>query len=367
MENDNNTRKKEPIEFLYKQLRFQRENLRKKKKLEKSERKNLPIASWSKKDRLLKEIGKELCIILKTNGCAWSRSNSGGCTMCGYYNDRAEEPVTEQDIISQFDFALNKHKELINNPQEKIAIKIFNSGSFLDDNEIPEHAQKYILETVGKIETIKEIVIESLPGFITDKKLTFVRDCINQKYLEFGIGLESANSFIEKNIINKPFDYQTFLMLNDKIHQYGLATRAYLLLKPPFLSEIQAIVDTCQSIQFCIDAKIDTISINPVNVQENTICKGLYQLNAYTPPSYYSLFVVLRSVLNQEILNKVRVICDPSGAGSERGIHSCYRKECRENMKNILEEFVFTQDINKVPKTFDCICYQKWKFSLSEQ
>ncbi len=367
MEKETNAESKEPIQYLHEELCFQREMLRKKKKLEKSEKKDIPIASWSKVDRLRNEIGKELCIILKTNGCAWSRSASGGCTMCGYYNDRAEEPVTEQDIIAQFDYAINKHKELLENKEEKIAIKIFNSGSFLDDNEISEDAQKYILERTAKIESIKEIVVESLPGYITDQKLKMVKERIEEKYLEFGIGLESANFFIEKNIINKPFDFNAFLKINEKIHKHALATRAYLLLKPPFISEIQAIVDTCQSIQFCVNANVETISVNPVNVQENTICKGLYQVKAYKPPSYYSLFTVLRTVLNNDILKRTRVICDPSGAGSDRGIQSCHLKECRDKMKNVLQEFVLTQDINKVPKSFDCVCHFKWKHSLFEQ
>lgn len=360
--------KREPIEYLHEELRYYRESLRKKEKMKKSEKVTEPIASWSKTDRLRSGIGKEFCIILKTNGCAWARSNSGGCTMCGYYNDRADDPITAQDIIDQFEFAMKKNNELFANPDqdEKIAIKIFNSGSFLDNNEIPEEAQIYIMDRISKIDQIKEIVIESLPGYITDNKLEMLRKHLGNKYLEFGIGLESANEFISKNIINKAFDYKTFQRVNEKIHQHKFATRAYLLLKPPFISELQAIVDTCQSIQFCIENRVDTISINPVNVQENTICRTLFQNNAFQPPKYYSLFVCLRAVVDNEVMKHTRVICDPSGAGTERGINSCHRKDCKVSMKKILEEFVLSQDISKIPTDFDCICFQKWRNSLVE-
>ena len=116
-----------------------------------------PISFWIKKDRLINEIGKEFTIILRTKGCSWALGESGGCTMCGYIQDANIENVDENHIIKQFDFAYNKKIKEITSDTDNYIIKIFNSGSFFDESEIPEKVRKHIYEKVADIDNKKNL------------------------------------------------------------------------------------------------------------------------------------------------------------------------------------------------------------------
>ena len=89
----------------------------------------MPARWWSDKDILNGEITDAFVMIFRTRGCSWSRDS--GCTMCGYYNDSMGTAVSEQDLLQQFNAAMKNYR------QERI-VKIFNSGSFFDDEEISQ-------------------------------------------------------------------------------------------------------------------------------------------------------------------------------------------------------------------------------------
>jgi radical SAM enzyme (TIGR01210 family) len=98
-----------------------------------------PVRCWSEKDILNGKIVDAYVIIFRTRGCSWALKS--GCTMCGYFNDSMWEKVSESDLLKQFD------KTMENYSGEKI-VKIFTSGSFLDDNEITSKVQKKILSVL---------------------------------------------------------------------------------------------------------------------------------------------------------------------------------------------------------------------------
>lgn len=63
--------------------------------------------------------------------------------MCGYFNDSIPD-IKEEDIKRQVKIALQRYQG------EKI-VKIFTSGSFLDEREVPAAMQKKILEKFLKM------------------------------------------------------------------------------------------------------------------------------------------------------------------------------------------------------------------------
>ncbi|MCK4239630.1 MAG: TIGR01210 family radical SAM protein, partial [Candidatus Lokiarchaeota archaeon] len=109
---------------------------------------NKPVAFWTKPDRLLNEVGNELTIILRTRGCEWALGDNGGCSMCGYISDANIDDVNSQNIINQFDYAFQNSLDKIQNDSRPFIVKIFNSGSFLDDTEMPKTAREYIYKKI---------------------------------------------------------------------------------------------------------------------------------------------------------------------------------------------------------------------------
>jgi radical SAM enzyme (TIGR01210 family) len=127
------------------------------------------ISAWLENDILAPSgpVVSALVVILRTHGCSWASGDAGGCSMCGYINDclSTEIVLKPEDIITQFQAAVKKFP----NKQTQF-IKIFTSGSFLDENEVPFSSQKHILEICNDL-SVESVLIESRPEFITREKL----------------------------------------------------------------------------------------------------------------------------------------------------------------------------------------------------
>lgn len=305
---------------------------------------NKPVAFWIKEDRLINEIGKEFTIILRSKGCNWALDNAGGCSMCGYVQDASKQEVQPEQLISQFEFALQNKIEEIRNDDKSYVLKIFNSGSFFDDSDIMPSVRLHIYEQINKIDKIKEIVVESRTEYITREKLSEINTHLKEKYTEIGIGLETTDDYIRNQYINKGILFNEFQDALKLCQEYNIGVKAYILFKPPFLTEQAAIDDCSKSIQTLIQLGVNSISINPVNIQKGSLTENLWYQKKYRPPWYYSLFKCLKKAISQEDLKKTRILCDPSGSGGKRGIHNCLNKECNTNMALLLKNYVLNQN-----------------------
>jgi radical SAM enzyme (TIGR01210 family) len=323
-----------------------------------------PITFWIKEDRLLKKLGKEFTIILRTKGCSWAIGPDGGCSMCGYVQDSTFEKIDQAHIKNQIDYAFQEKLAGIMGDTEDYVLKIFNSGSFFDDDEITESTRDYIYKKITEIPKIKEFVIESRVDYITREKLQKIKSVLDNTYIEVAIGLETVNDHIRNTYINKGLFFKDFLEAMNLCKKNDIGVRAYLLFKPPFLNEQTAIDDCVNSILKLAELKVNTISINPLNIQKNTLTEYLFYQNRYRPPWFYSLFkCIIKACHERDILKEVRIISSPSGAGSKRGIHNCLKKECNQYMIKSLKNFVLTQDINHLirnDKDYLCDCLVKY-------
>ena len=347
---------------LMEKIKSLREYSLKKKRPIHKEQLEKPVSFWIKKDRLLNEIGKEFTIILRTKGCNWALGMNGGCSMCGYIQDANIGDVEPIQIINQFDYAINSKLDQIEKDNDNYILKIFNSGSFFDESEIAQDVRTSIYEKIADINKIKEVVIESRVEHIDSEKLKEIGKFLKDKYIEIGIGLETVDDYIRINYINKGLLFEDFRSAFQLCREHNIGVKAYLLFKPPFLNEIGAIDDCSHSIKKLIDMKVNTISINPVNIQKGTLIEYLWYQNRYRPPWFYSLLKCLQESVTQKNLDDVRILSSPSGAGTKRGIHNCIKRECNETMIEMLRDFVLNQD----PKMLfqngkECECKTKYQ------
>ncbi|TFF84049.1 TIGR01210 family radical SAM protein, partial [Candidatus Heimdallarchaeota archaeon] len=317
--------------------------------------------SWLEKDRLIDKEGTALVVILNSPGCKAAQSDMGGCSMCGYSNDTSEK-IEPQQLIQQMKTALDKFAE-----KSFQSVKIFTSGSFLDPEEIPLEAQKEILVLLAKIKDVSEIIIETRPEFVNSTALENSKACLSgEQTLELGIGLESSNDYIRLNHINKGFTFKQFREAVSIGQEYDIRIKSYILLKPPFLTEKEAIADAEQSIIDAIKAGSRSISLNPVNIQNGTLVYQLWRAGLYRSPWFWSVRETIQKVfkrLNSEGLEDAvdRILCAPSGAGTIRGVHNC--KECNSDFSRDLQDYSLHQDPTLLDQTF-CLCYQTWKYML---
>ncbi len=302
-----------------------------------------PVKYWSEFDILDNKKVNAFVIILRTRGCAWSIKS--GCAMCGYFNDSLFQNIDYNDIIIQLEKAMKKYNG------EKI-IKIFNSGSFFDDNEINPKIRLKILKILS--EKTDKISVESRPEYINDNKLSKIYDVVNTKEFEIGIGLETSNDIIRQYSINKGFQFSQYAKAVKIIRNYKFKIKTYLLLKPPFLTEEEAIIDNISTIKK-IKKNTDTVSLNPTNIQRNTYVEYLWKRNQYTPPWIWSINEVL--IKGKKIIGEKRIKSDVAGGGSYRGPHNCGK--CDNRILDNISIFSLNQDVEQL-KDNNCECYEKW-------
>ena len=313
-----------------------------------------PTRVWLDEDNTPDGVYQSLTIILNTGGCRWARA--GGCTMCGYVAESVEGgSVAHEDLMAQVEACLEHEREEAD--EDSGLVKIYTSGSFLDEREVPAETRQAIAETFADR---NRIVVESLPDFVDREKIADFTEVGLQT--DVAVGLETANDRVRHDCVNKYFDFEDFeaacaeaLEADAAVESAGAGVKAYLLLKPPFLSESEAIADMKQSVRNCAEVEgCHTVSMNPTNVQRYTMVDQLHFRGGYRPPWLWSVADVLESTADADAI----VVSDPVGHGSDRGPHNC--GECDDLVQEAIKDFDLRQD----PSVFSevsCECEATWE------
>ena len=302
-----------------------------------------PTAAWTGKDILDGKPVAALTIIFQTTGCRWNC-----CTMCGYVYDSARKTPSHDDLIKQFEHAMSRCGD------EEFIVKIFTSGSFLDDGELPSGTRTEILSRLGEDARVKKVIAETRPEYVTPEKISECTAALGKRF-EVAIGLETSSDIIRKDCINKGFSFADFVKAGEIAGRENATVKCYLLLKPPFISEGAAIDDTIRSISDAAQ-HAGTISVNLCNIQKGTIVEEMFGRGDYRPPWLWSAVCVLKS---GKISNRDTVIMsDPVAAGSSRGPHNCGK--CDADVAEAIRIFSLKQDTG-IFDGLDCECKELWK------
>jgi hypothetical protein len=310
-----------------------------------------PTRVWLDEDNTPDGVRESLTIILNTGGCRWARA--GGCTMCGYVAESVEGGTVSHDALMDQVRACLDH-EAANADDPTPVVKIYTSGSFLDEREVPAETRRAIAETFADRE---RHVLESLPDFVDREKLAEFTDLGLEA--DVAVGLETATDRVRHDAVNKYFDYEAFVDASTEAAAADAGVKAYLLLKPPFLSESEAVEDMISSVHRCAE-HAHTVSMNPTNVQRYTMVDDLYFRGGYRPPWLWSVAEVLRETADADAI----VVSDPVGHGSDRGPHNC--GECDDLVQRAIKDFNLRQD----PAVFEqvsCDCQATWQLVMNRE
>jgi len=267
---------------------------------------NRPVASWLDYEFLMEEQKpvRSLTVILRTAGCQWRR-----CRMCGYWHESSAH-ITQADILAQLDYSLRA------SPKEDFILKLYTSGSFLDEREISATTRRHIARMLeqpqGKDIKIKKLVIETRPEYVSAAKIDDLLH-IGHWHLEVAMGLETADDFIRLHYIDKGFSFD-FKNAARLIADCGATVKTYLLLKPPFVSERSALEDVIKSAELVAPFS-GVISLNLCNVQRYTPLEELWKRGYYRPPWLWSAVEAIRAIKQKKKRGDVR----PGGRGSSQG------------------------------------------------
>ncbi|MBI0583607.1 MAG: archaeosine biosynthesis radical SAM protein RaSEA [Methanomassiliicoccus sp.] len=294
-----------------------------------------PVTIWKEEDMVDGRKVDAFVVILRTTGCWWSRQK--GCLMCGY-NTASSRAVTASDLRVQLARAAERYGG------EKM-VKIYTSGSFLDPNEIPLEVRPDVFSTFGAAE---RVLFESRSEFVTDENLEGIdpRSAV-------AIGLETATEEILRKCVRKGFTVEDYTRAAGVLKARKVPLRTYLLLKPPYLTERAAVEDAIASVRYAAPLS-ESVSINPVNVQRDTVVEMLWKRGNYRPPWLWSLVEVLRRGKEG---TGTRIMSSPSGGGTARGVHNCDR--CDRKILGAVQRFSFSQDLDDL-EGLECGCRREW-------
>jgi radical SAM enzyme (TIGR01210 family) len=215
------------------------------------------------------------------------------CLMCDLWKNTTDEILPEGVIQEQITHALRQLPAVKH-------IKLYNSGSFFDPGAIPVKDYKGIADLLKGFETV---IVESHPRFIDKKCLNF-RDLLKPE-LEIAIGLETINPVV-LGFINKRMTTENYREAVGFLSANGIRSRAFILLKPPFMTEPEGILWAGRSVDFAFDCGADCCTIIPVRAG-NGAMEQLTSSGHFSPPRINSLEKALESGIR---LGKGRVFAD---------------------------------------------------------
>ncbi len=306
-----------------------------------------PASVWHEEELLGTDVVDTLVAVLRTRGCSHERS-TGGCTMCGYASETPQSPPSEDELLAQVE-------EVANRRGDARWVKLYTSGSMLDPEEVPLLMLEAIRETFGDADVL---TVESRAEHVTADRVRALGDGPS---LEVAIGLESACDQVLEGAINKGMALSDFRRAAGEVREAGAAVRAYLLLKPPFLTEAEAIEDALEAVREATAAGASAISLNPVNVQGSTLVDLLYHRGEYEPPWLWSVVEVLRRG-SADLPSGARLLSSPTAGGKARGAHNC--GGCDDEVLQAIEFHRLSGDLGELERVPDCGCRERWNAQL---
>lgn len=160
--------------------------------------------------------------------------------------------------------------------------------------------------------------------------------------------------------MNKGFSLQQFSKAAEIVTGNGIGLRTYVLLKPPFLSENEAIDDAIQSIKTAFSLGAGTVSLEAVTEQKYTLVEYLIERGLYRVPWLWSIIEVVRQTAQ---LGKVVVGLFQFYPSPELVPNNC--ELCNERVMEAIVEYNRTLELGAL-EGLDCECRVKWRKALED-
>ncbi len=301
------------------------------------------VNQWTEPEALGDERVRAFVLILRTRGCYWA--DVKGCSMCGYARDTLGRSATPEELRRQLASAVERYRG-------EPYVKVYTSGSFLDDREVDPASRLEIVRAFSG--RARRFLFETLPEFVSAETVGPLRESFAGE-LEVAQGLETTSPEVLQRFVNKGSSPAEYFAAADRLKDLGVRRKAYLLLKPPYLTEGEAIEDVVRSVEEAAP-RFDSLSINPVHIQGGTVVEWLYRRGRYRPPWLWSLVeAMVRSSAHR---GSARLVTFPTAGGLPRGPHNC--RACDRRVLDALEEASLAQSFERL-EGLSCGCREEWR------
>ncbi|WP_033825809.1 MULTISPECIES: hypothetical protein [unclassified Kitasatospora] len=283
-------------------------------------------------------------VIVMSGGCSVPT-----CTMCPFTNLNnygIEGGRSAKSLLEQVRLTLARTED---EPSYEV-LSLYNDGSFFAPKEIPRDVQVEIAHLVAAA-GVKRLVVESLPQFVTEPVLRPFVQALGEVRLEIGIGLQSADVLVRETLVNTRITQKSFERALAVMAGLGVDPKIYLMVKPPFLTDGEAVTDVVESVDYLTGLGVSGMTLCPTRVSPNTVAWELWQAGQYTPPNLWTVVEAIRRVHRQLA---VRVACVNLRGSDFESVFPDACSACADGVVDALMRFGETGEAGDLPA--DCSC-----------
>ena len=233
------------------------------------------------------EIVPVATIFLTNRECPWR------CAMCDLWKNTLAESLEPGMIPRQIQFALDRLP-----PARQI--KLYNSGSFFDEQAIPRVDDAAIAALVRSFD---RVIVESHPALVRERCFAFGASL--DRPLEVAMGLETAHpEVLEK--LNKRMTLEQFAQSAHALRNHAIDLRVFVLVQPPFIHPSESLAWAQRSVDFAFQSEATAVSLIPTR-GGNGAMETFARSGEFTQPALATLEAAVHYGLNQ---HRGRVFAD---------------------------------------------------------
>jgi len=312
-----------------------------------------PSINVSKQQNQLREYDPNRFVIgLNTIGCSYALNKKTACFHCGQLVDK----IHDKEILKWF---FNDIDTFIKSGSEKLFV--CTNGSWFDEKEISLDIRSQILDKVLKLKNCRELILETRPECVNDAGINQLKKLIkNGIKIKVGLSLDSLSYEIRDLCINKPIPIITYVQSCEKLYTAGIEVCTYILFKPPFLTELEAIEESIKTINYVLDINESLISLEPITLQDFTLQKMLEDINRFRVPWNWSIREI---IYNTKQLDRLSIGGNFFIPKPKKIISNC--SKCDNLFQKAYQEFNKNKNAGMINLTkITCDCIVNWKKEL---
>jgi hypothetical protein len=266
------------------------------------------------------EVVRVNTIFLANRECPWR------CLMCDLWKNTLTATVPVGAIPAQIEYALARLPAARH-------VKLYNAGSFFDPRAIPVADYAVIASLLRPFE---HVIVESHPALIGENCLRF-RGMLPGR-LEVAMGLETVHPTILQRL-NKHMTLDQFREGADLLAGNGIDLRVFILVKPPFLREDEALEWAQRSLDFAFECGAAAATLIPTRAG-NGAMEALAARGDFAPPSLATLEAALEYGL---VVRKGRVFADLWDLRRFSNCEACYDARASRLQRMNLDQTIPTR------------------------
>lgn len=239
------------------------------------------------------------------------------------------------------------------------------AGSFFYDKEISPESRGFIFSGIGAL-PVKRVCVETRVEYVNRKKIRAALGSLrDDQKLVISIGLESADDRIRNKIINKGLEQESIETFADLYASAGCILRAFVLIKPPTLSEAEAIEDAVRTADYVYklgderDLAVE-IALKPMYIPRGTKIERLYMRGEYQLPGLWSVIEIIRRIRKLRSYQQNSIFTGIFDEWLSGGRVTANCPLCSDTVRAAIIRYSGSQNLSEF-EGLDCECRATWE------